>query len=306
MESGNNNTLTFKTIADLTERMYLPVPLHPLVTLINYDTIKPNLKDAGNWVTLDFYKISFKNDFKGSVKYGPNRYDFKEGGLAFLAPGQSVEIPSQTADYQGFVLYFHPDILRGHPLAQHIFRFGFFDYCVTEALFLSDNEKRIITTLFEAIGTELHNPTDTYSQDILLSQIELLLNHSNRFYNRQFITRKVLHHDLIDRMNNYLLQHFSTGKALHSGLPSAHDLAVYLNVSQRYLSDMLRTLTGKTTQQYIHLLIIDQAKQMLNQKALTTAEIAYQLGFEHPQSFNKLFKQKTGLSPAMFKQRRST
>jgi AraC-like DNA-binding protein len=281
--------------------MHLPAPLHPLMTLINYDNIDINLSDAGTWVKLDFYKISFKSNFEGSVKYGPGQYDFKDGGLAFLSPGQLVEIPSQRADYQGQVLYFHPDLLAGYPLAQNILQFGFFDYSVAEALFLSDKEKQVIAALFEAISVELNNPTDAFSQDVLISQLELLLNHSNRFYNRQFITRKLLHHELITRMNDYLYHHYLTGEALNHGLPSAQSVAVKLNVSQRYLSDMLRSLTGKTTQQHIHLWLINKAKYLLSQNALTTSEIAYQLGFEHPQSFNKLFKQKTGLSPATFK-----
>ncbi len=282
--------------------MQLPSPLHPLITLINYDISAPDLADAGKWIQLNFYKISFKNNFKGSVKYGPNAYDFKDGGLAFLSPGQLVNVPAQETDYQGLVLYFHPDLLKGYSLAQQIYQYGFFDYSVNEALFLSNKEKQIIAALFDAINTELNSPIDTFSQDVLVSQLELLLNHSNRFYNRQFVTRKILHHDLINRMNQYLHQHFTTTEALHKGLPSAQAIAAYLDVSQRYLSDMLRSLTGKTTQQHIHLWLIDRAKQMLNQTELSTSEIAYQLGFEHPQSFNKLFKQKTGLSPAMFKQ----
>jgi AraC-like DNA-binding protein len=302
IKSAHSNTLIVESIADLTQRMQLPSPLHPLITLINYDISTPTLTDVGRWIQLDFYKISFKNNFKGSVKYGPSSYDFKDGGLAFLSPGQIVEVPSQRADYQGYVLYFHPDLLKGYSLANHIFNFGFFDYGVTEALFLSDKEKQVIAALFQAISVELNNPTDAFSQDILVSQLELLLNHSNRFYNRQFITRKVLNRNLIHRMNEYLQRYFTTGESIQQGLPSAQIIANNLNVSQRYLSDMLRTLTGKTTQQHIHLWLIDKAKQLLKQNTLATSEIAYQLGFEHPQSFNKLFKQKTGLSPAMFKQ----
>jgi AraC-like DNA-binding protein len=302
MGSTYSNTLIFESIADLTQRMQLLSPLHPLITLINYDISAPALTDAGKWIQLDFYKISFKKNFKGSVKYGPNAYDFKDGGLAFLSPGQLVKIPDQETDYQGLVLYFHPNLLTGCSLAQQILKYGFFDYSVNEALFLSDKEKQIIAALFDAINVELNNSIDSFSQDVLVSQLELLLNYSNRFYNRQFVTRKVLHHDLISRLNQYLHHHFTTAEALHTGLPSAQAIAAHLNVSQRYLSDMLRSLTGKTTQQHIHLWLIDEAKHMLNQTELSTSEIAYHLGFEHPQSFNKLFKQKTGLSPAMFKQ----
>jgi len=252
---------------------------------------------------LDFYKITFKQHFHGSVKYGPGTYDFKEGGMAFVAPDQLVQKSGDPGDYQGYALYFHPDLLRNHALAQGIHRYGFFSYSVAEALFLSGKEKQTMITLFQAMGTELENNIDAFSEDVLISQLELLLNHSNRFYNRQFLTRKNAHHDLIDRMNAYLVNRFDQREALVAGLPSPPELAEHLGVSQRYLSDMLKALTGKTTQQHIHAWLIEQAKTLISRGRLTTAEIAYQLGFEHPQSFNKFFRQKTRQSPAAFKPR---
>lgn len=283
-------------------RLKLPPPLHPLITLVNYDEVKVDLSDAGSWFLLDFYKITLKKNFSGSVKYGPGTYDFKEGGMAFLMPNQLVEMTGNIEDFQGYALYFHPDLLTGYSLSQNIHRYGFFSYTVAEALFLSDKEKETMTALFRAIGTELNNNIDQFSADVLVSQLELLLNHSNRFYNRQFVTRKNMHHDLIDRMNAWLNKHLNNDDTVLSGLPSPQEVADHLNVSQRYLSDMLKALTGKTTQQHIHLALIDKAKTLLSQTTLTTAEIAYRLGFEHPQSFNKLFKQRTSLSPALFRQ----
>ena len=221
--------------------------------------------------------------------------------MAFLAPGQVVQMTADPGDYQGYALYFHPELLVGHSLAQGIHNYGFFDYAVAEALFLSEKEKQTMETLFKAIAIELDNPIDPFSENVLVSQLELLLNHSNRFYNRQFLTRKNLHHDLISRMNTWLNERFDGTDTIINGLPSPQDIATHLNVSQRYLSDMLKTLTGKTTQQHIHLALIEKAKVLLNQTTLTTAEIAYHLGFEHPQSFNKLFKQRTSVSPVQFR-----
>lgn len=282
-------------------RLKLDPPSHPMMTLVNYDQVKVDLRNAGSWFMLDFYKIAFKNDFSGSVKYGPGIYDFKDGGMAFLAPGQIVQMTADPGDNQGYALYFHPGLLDGHALAQGIYNYGFFDYAVAEALFLSEKEKQVMETLLSSIAIELDNPIDQFSQDVLVSQLELLLNHSNRFYNRQFLTRKNLHHDLISRMNAWLNERFEGVDTVINGLPSPQDIATNLNVSQRYLSDMLKTLTGKTTQQHIHLVLIEKAKVLLNQTTLTTAEIAYRLGFEHPQSFNKLFKQRTSISPVQFR-----
>jgi len=289
----------FSDISDLLRRLGLPAPSHPLVALVNYDRMVMDLSDAGSWFVLDFYKITFKRTFNGSVKYGPGSYDFKEGGMAFLSPGQLVQKTADRGDYEGFALYFHPDLLRGHSLAEKIHRYGFFSYAVSEALFLSKNEKATMDQLFQAMDAELGERIDQFSDEVIISQLELLLNHSNRFCHRQFMTRKNAHHDLIERMNSWLNDHFD--HAVLNGLPSPQAIAAHLQISQRYLSDMLKTLTGKTTQEHIHLRLIEKAKTLLSNKSLTTAEIAYQLGFEHPQSFNKLFKQKTNFSPLEFR-----
>ncbi|UEG52143.1 helix-turn-helix transcriptional regulator [Mucilaginibacter daejeonensis] len=293
------NTIRFETITDLIRRLGLEAPAHPLITLVNYDEVTVDLRDAGNWIVLDFYKVTFKKDFTGSVKYGPGTYDYQEGGMAFLAPGQAVQLTAELDNFNGYALYFHPDLLTGHSLAQGIHHYGFFDYSVAEALFLSSKEKSTMEGLFQAIHTELENKIDQFSHQVLLSQLDLLLNHSDRFYNRQFQTRKNIHHELILKMDKWLADRFNN--AIVSGPPSPKDIAAHLNVSQRYLSDMLRSITGKTTQQHIHLALIERAKSLLDQTDLTTAEIAYQLGFEHPQSFNKLFKQRTNMSPVRYR-----
>ncbi|SFC23403.1 helix-turn-helix domain-containing protein [Spirosoma endophyticum] len=289
----------FRSISELTRSMGIAKPRHPLVALVSYDAVKLNREHAGRSFLIDFYKISFKKEYKGQVKYGQGYYDFDEGGLAFLAPNQLVTLSGEAASNDGYTLYFHADLIRNYSLGKHIQRYGFFNYAVNEALFLSDKEKNIVASLFESIATELENNIDAFSQDVLVSQIELLLNHSNRFYNRQFLTRQAVHHDLISQLDQYLSGHFENDS---SGLPTVQQVADHLQVSPRYLTDMLRSLTGQTTQQHIHQQLIEKAKTMLSTSRLRIAEIAYQLGFEHPQSFNKLFKRLTNSSPNAFRQ----
>lgn len=292
-------THIFHSISELMRRLEQPPPFHPLVALINYNKTKVQLTDAGQKFSLGFYKISFKNGFSGQVKYGQGYYDFEEGGLAFLAPHQVVTMSGDENSYEGYALYFHPDLLRNYPLGKRIHEYGFFSYAISEALFLSQKEKAVISSLFDTITRELDNNIDQFSQDVLVAQIELLLTYANRYYNRQFITRKVVYNDLVAKMNNYLASRFNTTS---QGLPSVQELAEHLELSPRYLTDLLKSLTGQSAQQHIHQRLIEKAKNMLSHTSLTIAEIAYELGFEHPQSFNKLFKQKTEVSPLAFRQ----
>ena len=275
----------------------LPKPQHPLAALVNYDLEKIAEKYAGQQFLINLYKVSFKRNFSGHVKYGQGYYDFEEGGLAFLAPNQLVRMSDDTHNYEGYTLYFHADLIQNYQLAKTILQYGFFSYGISEALFMSDKEKKVIEAIFDAIAMELDNHIDQFSQDILVSQIALLLNHSNRFYNRQFLTRKGVYNGLIEQMNNYLQERFN-----QPGLPSVQELAAHLKVSPRYLTDLLKSLTGQSTQQHIHDKLIEKAKNILATSNLSIAEIAYALGFEHPQSFNKLFKKLTDLSPGAYRQ----
>ena len=290
--------IIYKNISELLRDMDMPKPLHPLVALVNYDREKGGRNIVGRKFMIDFYKISFKKDFSGQIKYGQGYYDFEEGGMAFLAPNQLVTMSGDESCLDGYILFFHADLIRNYPLGKNIQQYGFFSYGVNEALFLSDKEKKVITGLFENIADELDNNTDVFSQDVLVSQIELLLNYSNRFYNRQFLTRKAIHNDLISQMDTYLASRFADQSG---GIPTVPEVAKHLNVSPRYLTDMLKTLTGQSAQQHIHDRLIEKAKETLSTTRLTVAEIAYQLGFEHPQSFNKLFKRQTNLSPNAFR-----
>ncbi|MCD9014231.1 helix-turn-helix domain-containing protein [Parachryseolinea silvisoli] len=291
-----------ESISQLARELGLPAPLHPLVTLVDYNNVLIEMFPRGQKVSLDFYKVSFKPTFKGQIKYGQGYYDFEEGGLAFLKPKQIVFPPEDRESYEGIALYFHSDFIRNYTLGNTINQYGFFSYDVSEALFLSAKEKEIIANLFTSIANELDNNIDSFSQDVLVSQIELLLNYSNRFYNRQFITRKAINHDIITSLDKLLNNYFEEETSLKNGFPSVKYISTKLKLSQRYLSDMLRSLTGLNTQQYIQNAIIEKAKEKLSTTSLSISEIAYELGFEHSQSFSKLFKTKTKLSPLEFRQ----
>ena len=297
-----SNINPIKSISQLSRILGLPAPLHPLIAVVDYRNVPIEMFPRGQKVSLDFYKISFKPTFTGHIKYGQGYYDFEEGGLAFLKPKQIVFSPEETESYEGIALYFHPDFIRNYPLGRTINQYGFFSYDVTEALFLSAKEKEIIANLFTTIADELDNNIDNFSQDVLVSQIELLLNYSNRFYNRQFITRKAINHEIITSLDKLLNNYFKEENSLKDGLPSVKYISTELKLSQRYLSDMLRSLTGLNTQQYIQNAIIERAKEKLSTTNLSVSEIAYELGFEHSQSFSKLFKSKTSFSPLEFRQ----
>lgn len=302
MKKEENIPCKFESLSVLHRVLGLPKPLHPLISLVEN---KDNGIDSGKLPSsfiYNFYKISLKENLSGKLKYGQSYYDFDEGGLFFKAPNQVSAIGETNEDHTGITLLFHPDFLAGYSLANKIKLYGFFSYSVNEALHLSDREKETIISIFRKIDEELQNRIDDFSQDVIISQIETLLNYSNRFYKRQFITRKAAHNDLLQRLESILDDWFSTEKSLTGGLPTVQYLAEKLSISPSYLSDMLRSLTGQNAQQHIHYKLIQKAKDKLSTTTLTISEIAYELGFEHPSSFNKLFKSKTNLSPLQFRQ----
>nr|WP_262899483.1 helix-turn-helix transcriptional regulator [Chryseosolibacter histidini] len=279
----------------------LPKPLHPLISVVDNTLISINKEQLPPSFLLDFYKVSYKQGLRGKIKYGQNYYDFDEGGLVFTSPNQLLATTDDT-EYMGFTLLIHPDFIRNYPLGKNIKNFGFFSYAVNEALHLSEKERTLILGILKNIDDELQLPIDEFSQDVIITQIELLLNYSNRFYKRQFITRKAASHDLLTKLETLLDDYFNNKTALMKGLPTVQYLADELHVSPHYLSDMLRSLTGQNAQQHIHNKLIEKAKEILSTSNLSVAEVAYQLGFEYPQSFNKLFKRKTNLSPLKFRQ----
>ncbi|RZJ72549.1 AraC family transcriptional regulator [Flavobacterium sp.] len=291
----------FDSISALHLALGFPKPLHPLISLVNYADMKTPHEELPKVALLNFYKISFKKNLKGKLRYGQGHYDFDEGGFSFTAPNQILSSADHDNDYDGYTLLIHPDFLRTYPLSAKIKIYGFFSYSVNEALFLSDKEKQVIFSVFDNIRDELNNNLDDFSQDVIVSHIEVLLNYSNRFYKRQFLTRKTVNHDLLAKMELLLEDYFASEKSAN-GLPTVEFLADELHLSARYLSDMLRSLTGKNAQQHIHDKLIEKAKELLTATELSVAEIAYRLGFEQPQSLNRLFKKKTDATPLAFRQ----
>ncbi|MDF7813764.1 AraC family transcriptional regulator [Hymenobacter sp. YC55] len=292
----------FNSLSEAHRAFGLPKPQHPLISLIDNTSNQIDLNTLPNSIILNFYKISYKIKLTGSVKYGQGSYDFDEGGLLFAAPEQVIGIADEADGHRGYSLFISPEFLLHHPLAKKIKQYGFFSYSVNEALHLSDQEKSTIDAIFKLIEEELNSRIDDFSQEVLISQIELLLNCCNRFYKRQFITRKAVNNDLLQALEDILEECFSANGPLTQGLPTVHFLAEKLNISSSYLSDMLRSLTGQNAQQHIHNKLIEKAKVKISTTNLTISEIAYELGFEHPSSFTKLFKAKTTISPLEFRQ----
>lgn len=302
MKNENNHPHRFASLSDAHRFFGLPQPRHPLISFINGVHTQVELDRVSQRHVLGFYKISYKPKLSGKLKYGQSYYDFDEGGLLFAAPGQIIggNDKDDTVCSQ-YSLLIHPDFFLGHPLARKIKQYGFFSYSANETLHLSEEEKDTVLSVMRFVETELNGRIDDFSQDVMISQIELLLNYANRFYKRQFLTRKSTSHNLLQKLEELLDTYFKDAKSLSQGIPTVGYLAENLNVSPNYLSDMLRTLTGQGTQQFIHKKLIEKAKEKLSTTNLSVSEVAYALGFEHSQSFSKLFKNKTELSPLEFR-----
>jgi AraC-like DNA-binding protein len=303
MKKDENIHDKFNSIADAHRAFGLPKPLHPLISLINNTNYQREIEKSPQPHVLAFYKISYLPKLSGKLKYGQDYYDFDEGGLLFASPNQIIGRYnySNTAELPQYALLIHPDFLLNYPLAKKIKQYGFFSYSTNEALHLSESEKATIITIFNIIEEELKSRIDEFSQDVVISQIELLLNYANRFYKRQFITRKAASNNLLQKLEELLDEYFNNDTSLSQGIPTVQFLSEHLNISPTYLSDMLRSLTGQNAQQHIHHKLIEKAKEKLSVTSLSVSEIAYELGFEHPQSFSKLFKTKTNLSPLEFR-----
>jgi AraC-like DNA-binding protein len=295
-----NTPLTrIKSITEFHRMRGLPPPDHPLISVVDYSVITPAYGSA----VFDYYSISIKRGV-GKMFYGQQEYDFDEGVMYFMAPNQVLRVEpgqSDSPERSGWILLIHPDFLWNTPLAKKIKQYEFFDYSVNEALFLSDKEEATLNNIIQNIQQEYHSSIDKFSQSIIISQIETLLNYAERFYERQFITRKISNHQVLGRLEEWLTDYFDGEEIIKNGLPSVQHIADVLNVSPNYLSGLLKVLTGRSTQQHIHDKLIEKAKEKLSTTTLSVGEIAYQLGFEHSQSFSKLFKTKTNLSPIEFR-----
>lgn len=293
---------TIHSISEMHQLLKIPKPAHPLVSFVDLSQISCRFDNNLKSVVYGFYTVSIKKGFKGKMKYGQNYYDFDEGVMTFMSPGQviSTEVSIDTSVY-GSMLVIHPDFIQNYPLGKKIKDYGYFSYAVNEALHLSDKEESMIISIMQNIEQEYLSSIDAFSQDVMISHIELLLNYCNRFYNRQFITRKSANNTLLSKLETLLSEYFESDKVQQFGLPTVAYLSDELNVSPNYLSDMLRSVTGQSTQHHIHNKIIEKAKELLLTTSLSVSEMAYQLGFEYPQSFNKLFKSKTNVSPLEFR-----
>lgn len=279
----------------------LPKPFHPLVSVFKLEELDyaAALVDTP-LLRVDLYCISLKRNVKGKIRYGQGTYDFDEGVMIFMAPNQIVSNVTADNKCDGWNVTFHPDLIRRHPLAKKIKEYGFFSYAVHEALHLSEKEEEAVVSIIQLLDQELRNSIDHYSENVIIGYLELLLSYADRFYNRQFVTRKVVNHDLLVRVEEILNDYFN--KSTSEGLPTVEYLAKQFNLSTGYFSDTLRSLTGLTAQQHIHEKMIEKAKEMLTTTSMSVGEIAYHFGFEYPQSFNKLFKNKTNKTPLQYKQ----
>lgn len=297
--------IRIKTISEYHQIMGLPKPEHPLISVINMDSIERQRNYQSISMVLDFYSISLKRNFNAKIKYGQQQYDFDEGIMFFISPGQvfGIEIEKGVEiKRSGWLLLIHPDFLWNTQLAKKMREYEYFDYSVHEALFVSDKEETTIISIMHHIQQEYHSNIDKFSQQIIISQIETLLNYAERFYHRQFITRKKANHQILERLEKLLADYFNNELLLKQGLPTVQYISESLNISPNYLRSMLKVLTGQNTQQHIHDKVIEKAKEKLSSTDLSISEIAYALGFEHSQSFSKFFKTKTSLSPMEFRQ----
>ncbi|HEY9197070.1 MAG TPA: helix-turn-helix transcriptional regulator [Mucilaginibacter sp.] len=302
---SNQQLYRFHSITEYHRAAGLPAPAHPQISLVRMDNLTRPLAEGSFSLIFDFYSISMKRVKNVKFKYGQQASDFDEGVLFFMSPGQvfgiEIEKGSEMHHPKGWMLLIHPDFLWNTPLAKNIKQYEFFGYSVYEALYLSDKEEAMLNTITQNIEQEYNANIDRFSQSVIIAQLELLLTYSERFYQRQFITRKIANHEILAKLENLLTGYFDSGELARKGLPSVTYIAESLNISPGYLSSLLKSLTGQNTQQHLHNKLIDLAKEKLSTTNLTVSEIAYELGFEHLQSFSKLFKTKTNLSPLEFR-----
>lgn len=301
---ANNAPVQINTISQYHRLLGLAKPEHPLISLSRFEDTQHNPRLICQAVIHNFYSIALKKTFHARLKYGQQEVDFEEGVMLFMAPMQvfAIEGLQEPADqHQGWLLLVHPDLLWHTHLAKKIRHYEFFDYKANESLHVSASEETMIIGIMQSIGLESRTRVDDYSQDVLIAQLELLLTYAKRFYQRQFITRKASSHQLLDRMEELLNEYFKHDKLQSEGAPTVTYLADALHLSPNYLSRLLKTLTGQSTKQFIMAKVINLAKEKLSTTDLTMSEIAYTLGFEHTQSFSRLFKSKTALSPVAFR-----
>jgi AraC-like DNA-binding protein len=291
----------FKTIRELHNTNGYASPENPLLSLVTCQDLK-TCAIGNSQFTSDFYMIAFKKIKSGNFFYGKTKYDFDNGSMAFAKPRQIIEISNIELTEKAFLIFMHEDYLLNHNLHSEIKKYSYFDYEVNEALHLSPKEEELIWDLFHRIESEYNNNQDEYSKDIIITHIDSILKYSKRFYKRQFLNRNVFSGTIISKFSDVLKVYFENGDLQKKGLPTVQYMAAQLAVSPRYLSDLLKQETGKTALDHIHIFLIGEAKNLLLSTDKTIAETAYELGFENPPYFSRLFKKQIGLTPVEYKE----
>lgn len=289
----------FDNISDYCAALAKPAPVHPLFNVSKIESGTVSCITGNDTVTTDFYAIALKNVISGDLIYGKTKFDFQNGTMVFFAPNQRFSSGGMTIESEGNIILIHPDFIRGTNIEKVISRSSFFSYAVNEALHLSPKEERVIELIFETIEQECKENYDEYSKAIILSQLATLLNYSDRFYRRQFLLRKESNGSLYDRFIACLDTH--TAHTEENTIPQIQDIATKLNLTSRYLSDALKAETGKSAKECLLLHLIERAKSRLMQSNDSVSTIAYSLGFEYPQYFARLFKNKVGITPTQYR-----
>ncbi|PZP45139.1 MAG: AraC family transcriptional regulator [Pseudopedobacter saltans] len=300
MKKENNLPKRIDSLTELHKMLGLPKPQHPLISVFNHQTNAMEMRPPQGVHVLNFYKISFAESLNGMVQYGQGYYDFDDGGMLFASPNQIIG--SETNDITPeFVLLIHPDFLLGYPIFKKIKQYNFFTYSVHESLHLSEQEKKTVIKIFSILEEEINNRIDEFSQEIVVSQIELLLNYCQRFYKRQFITRNAVNSEIISKLDDIIESYIAKNLPLENGLPTVQYLSDQLYITPGYLSDLLRAQISQSTSQYIQSKFLEKAKEKLSTTNISIGEIAMELGYKHSQTFSKLFKSKTKQSPLEFR-----
>ena len=300
-----SDLIKIKTISQVHNFFGIEKPKHPLVTLLELNNKFRQMGLSHIHYTSELYQITFKSSNCPHIRYGRNTYDYQEGTLLFMGPGQTLQIDLDeddiTSDYGSWALLFHPDLIRKSELGKIIDKYAFFSYNVNEALHVSEEEKKLLEDIISRIVKEYSQNIDKHSQELIVSQIKLLLDYCSRYYGRQFHTRSNLNKDIVVDFEQLLKEYFNSENLSEKGIPLVKYFSKALNLSSYYLSDLLKKETGRNTQEYIHFYIIERAKTTLLNSNNSVSQIAYDLGFEYPQHFSKLFKNKTGMSPKEYR-----
>lgn len=287
------------SLSEMFRFMELPAPKHPLISFIDFSKTPFSKELPSGKVLCGFYQISFKGNERGSLKYGRESYDYQEGSLVYIAPNQLVEYASSTAieANKGWTLFFHPDLIRSFSLDSKMKDYAFFDYQTNEALHISEKERQVLESVIAQIEMELEANLDEFSEEVIVNNLELLLNYSKRFYNRQFITRKRFSHGVVEQFTKLLENYYERKEQLEKGIPSVQYFADRLHYSPGYLNELVKKATGQNVLGHVHYKLIELAKSSLLNSDKTVSEIAFDLGFEYSQYFSRLFKKKTGFTP---------